>query len=418
MSAGGDANDAGRDTKPQVIGRRVPYREARIGVAFDSALLGLWGLPVAVSRYREGRASETEVARAFVRARLLSPEDFTFTDDELPELVRIMAPISRSPRVSGESLTELADALVREQERREKQFQNTMNAAAQKMAAAQATLNRGAEALRTWMEPMQQFLNAHPELKALLAESAGGEPTQGLRDLTPDLREHERRLREDLRRTDEKARLDRSKGLRDPLQPHRTLQQQLSGPADSFRALGLIIQRLHESSVQVPPSVERVAHAHEPSEEDVREAAGDVAGLARTLGEEDSADFLEQATRRLFYAESQAETWTLDEFAEQVAKHVAARTPSRTRTSLDGFAIALFFYLLTLFGPAPLNTPEPDHLPSPPPVVSSAPNPAPVVDIDININVEVDQKKARGEKSPAPSPDESRPKRAGPTRGR
>lgn len=89
----------------------------------------------------------------------------------------------------------------------------------------------------------------------------------------------------------------------------------------------------------------------------------------------------------------------LEDLAQRVAELMAARIPSRATATLDNVVIALFFYLLTLIGPAPLNSPEAKRPPALPPIVRPTLNPAPVVDIDVNITTE-QQRKAPTRKPP------------------
>ena len=389
MTPGADQSAEGKQ-QPQAIDVHVPYRDGEIGVACDSALLGIWGLPAAVARYKVGRATAENVARAFVRARVRRPDDFVIADDELPALVRLAAAQSRHP-LPGDSFRSLAQALVREQALREKKFNRNVKTTLQTMATAGEAVNRRAEPVFNWLESMLLFLDAHPALNAVLLEGAGAERTTGLREPVPSLREHERRVKENLERAERKSRSGGERASqprgRGPKQVRGSLQQQLMGPADSLRALGLIIGRLQASSVEVPASIERVSQASEPSEEEVRIAADDTVQMAHTIATEDSAELLESANRGFFYAASPVEAWSLEDFAERVADLVAGRTPSRGTAGLDSVAIALFFYLLTLFGPTPLNAPQPEPPPTAPPIVRSAPNPAPIVAVEVDITI-------------------------------
>ena len=253
----------------------------------------------------------------------------------------------------------------------------------------------------------------------MLARDAGSGPTSGLVDQAPSIPDREHRLPENRAPVGQPARTDRrsARRARDPsAHAPPTIQQQLTGPAESLRALGLLIARLQQSSVQVPASVEKVVQVPEPSEAEVSQAASDVVELARAVGNEESADFLGRANRGLFQAKTSQEAWSTDELAEEIAKLVSARTPSRTTNNIDALVIALFFYLLQLFGPAAVQAPPAERVPAPPPLVVPEAQSEPIIDVDVEVNVTLE----KGGKRAAPHGARSKkgaPKRGGPSDG-
>ncbi len=91
---------------------------------------------------------------------------------------------------------------------------------------------------------------------------------------------------------------------------------------------------------------------------------------------------------RVFQAKTSQEAWSTDELAEEIAKLVSALgTPSRTTNNIDALVIALFFYLLQLFGPAAVQAPRAERVPAPPPLVVPEAQSEPIIDVDVEVNV-------------------------------
>jgi hypothetical protein len=350
-------------------------------IARDSALLGMWGLPLAVTRYRAGRATAEEVARALLNARILEPRDIRVSDDELPRLAKVVAAQAIGRTLPADSLRSLADALAREQEVRDGKVTRHVDTVVGKLDAASQLAVRGAEAFERWLEPVQAFLDTNPAVLAAL-QGRGVEPQARLVDRAPSLPNHDQRVHEKKRRADELARPDRGGAIPRPPTDARTLQEQLASPAESFRAFGQMVSALRNASIRLPDSVERVAAAAEPSELDARQAASDVVRLSRSAGDQAATEFLEAASEELLGSGKLAEDCTPEEFAERIAVLVAAKSPSRTETYIGGLLITLFFYLLPLI--APVGT-SPEPFPPTPPIVAPAPTAKPPVDIRITI---------------------------------
>jgi hypothetical protein len=275
---------------------RVDYQGRQLTVYRSGWLLGPAGLPAAISRYKRGEATPEQVARAYVRSRVTEPEAFVFKDDELGDLLSLVASCSRGPELPGENPQVLADALAKAQDDADRRLRENMQAASEAVTKVPKAIAETADRIRSLVAPVFNLLDQNPALKrALLGPAAT--PEFGL----PGSSAGAQAARREAQRWHREAGLRHAGRARENFAQaqalSRPLQDQFMVYNDVAARFGATLTALQAQKVRVPPSLERLRDPEQHTGPRLREAAVDTVPLAQGQGDQASAQLLTDALK-------------------------------------------------------------------------------------------------------------------------
>lgn len=280
--------------------RRESFNGFPLVVRRSSFLVGFFGLPPEVQRYRDGIVDARVVARTLVRVRVAhAPAGFSYTADQFEDLVRLVASVAVDPPLPAGSPVAVADALAEAQRQLEEQV-------VAPFLKARDMAQTGVEALDGFHRRVSKAIEGSFLGRFLLPpqDPYPGLPSGlGLSDLEGSTDRFRPYRMQELGHsnfgrfgTSSAARRTASSGL----------QRQLMGPSELGRAIGDVVTRLQAGSVIPPDSVTRLQGNSTVTPEEARAAAADAAELARKEGYQDAADLLDLTSSTL--ASSQGST--------------------------------------------------------------------------------------------------------------
>lgn len=337
---------------------RETFNDFLLVIRRSSFLLGLFGLPPEVQRYRDGAVDARAVVKALVQVRVAyAPAAFSYTAEQFNDLVRLVASVSVEPRLPTGSFAEVADALAEEQRHLEEQVVAPF-VKARDMARAGA---KGFDGLR---RRVSEAIEASPLSRFLLPPRQGPHP-----ELPPGLGLSGFDWSEDrfrpYRMRDYPSNLGRSGKEYEARQTGQVdLQRQLMGPSSLGRAIGDVVTRLQVASVTPPDSVSRLRGKSTVTLEETRAAAVDAAELARREGYHDAADLLDltnstiESSRGLGGTTAEQEK-VLAEKAIQFYTNIAPQMASDRKFNAIMALVAFVMFLAQLGAPYVLPDPYP-----------------------------------------------------------